>query len=1285
MNVEVDRSSKLRPFLPRLTIRWLCEEPEVRTKALDGTVVFVDISGFTKMSERLARHGRVGAEEVTDVVGFVFRRLLATAYANGGGLIKFGGDALLLWFSGENHASDGVAAAIGMRQTLKQMGQIDTTAGKVRLRMSVGVHSGTFHFFLVGERHRELLLTGPAASRVVAMEGTADAGEIVVSPETAAGIPGDLLSRPKGDGMLLRRNLRLSTDGGSDLTVQPQPVPDHVDLAECIPLALREAVTAGHNEPEHRRVTVGFVHYDGLDEMLERESAESVADALDALVTAAEAACEANMVTFLGTDIDRDGGKIIIVAGAPTAMGNDEARILAALRAIQSAELRIPVRIGVNTGPVFSGEIGPSYRRTYTVMGDAVNLAARVMAKAEPGQVLASEAVLDACQVTFETVQLEPFMVKGKSLPVYASVVGAPKGSKATVESAGLPLVGREMETAVMRRAVEAATEGKGTLVEVVGPAGVGKSRLLAELRADSAAADVRVLSTACNLYGSTTPYAAARPLLLQALDLTEDVPRERVVSRLMQVVWNTAPELSQWLPLLGVPLDLDLPTNPEVEQLGQEFRRARLNEVVEKLLDVVLTDPTVMIVEDTHWTDEPSADLFTHLVRDIERRPWLICVARRDEPTGFAAPTSTATVSLRLEMLSDEQAVELLLAATEDAPLLPHEMELLTERAGGNPLFLKELVAAARVAGSIEGLPETVEATITSQIDRLGPDDRRLLRYASVLGQRFRTSLVDDLLDDGHRAEPAVWRRLSEFVVADGKDMHRFQHALIRDAAYEGLPFKRRQELHKRAGEVIERARSSDDADLDLLAMHFFHGNVREKAWDYSRRAAAAAESKFAVADAAEHLQRALQAVRPLQNHDPGDEAAVLETLGDLRERMGQYPQAAAAFSAARRLLKDDAVASGRLCFKHSVLAERSGSYPQALRWLRRGMQPLDGREDEPAAQQRARLIASYGLIRQAQGRRLDAVRWLERAIVAAEQANELEALAHAYFVLDWALVELGRSEEAVYSERALALYEQLGKIGPPATIYNNLGMFAWLEGRWDEAVELYDKGRQLRRRIGDEVDAATGTHNIAEVLSDQGRLDEARTLFEEALRVWRAADFGIGVAYATSSLGRVASRSGDIALAAELYEAAREQFCAMVSESEIVDTDARIAEALVFQARSEDAIELATGCLERTAAHGGATQDPMLYRIRGYAHAQLGDAATALADLDQSLQAGRSRSARYEVALTLDALARISEAADGAYDDGARTEADELLASLAVVYVPTVPLKALPVAAAR
>jgi class 3 adenylate cyclase/tetratricopeptide (TPR) repeat protein len=1270
-DVSTDRSSKLRPFLPRLTIRWISEEPDVRVRALEGTVVFVDISGFTKMSERLARLGRVGAEEVTDVVGFVFRKLLGTAYANGGGLIKFGGDALLLFFSGEHHSSDGVAAAIGMRRALSEMGAIDTSAGKVRLRMSVGVHSGEFHFFLVGERHRELLLTGPGASTVVAMEGTADAGEVVVSLDTAAQLPPELLSGPKGDGIRLRRHLR--PDDARNYEPDPQHVPPSVDLADCIPVALRELLLTGHGDPEHRRVTIGFIHYDGLDEMLDARPAEQVADALEALVSAAQAACEAHGVTFLGSDVDRDGGKLILVAGAPTASPDDEARMLAALRELQAAELSIPIRVGVNTGPVFAGDIGPSYRRTYTVMGDAVNLAARVMGKAEPGQILAAQSVLDACSVTFETTELDPFMVKGKTLPVYASVIGRPLGAKSTTGERELPMVGRDFETGILQRAVRAALEGEGSIVEIVGPPGIGKTRMLAAMR--EVGSEMRLLSASCDLYGASTPYAAMRPLLLQALEVDPDASREVIVSRLMHVVWSCAPELSTWLPLLGVPLDLDMPTNPDVEQLGQEFRRAKLNEVVTKLLSSILSGATLIAIEDAHWMDEASGDLLLQLCREVGGRAWLIGVTRRNEASGFAAPAGAATVSLHLDTLAEEKVVELLIAATEDSPLRPHEMSILARRSGGNPLFLQELLGATRAAGTTEGLPDTVEAMVTAQIDQLTTPDRRRLRVASVLGLRFRSELAEQLLDEPATAGAAAWRRLGDFVSEDGAGFYRFRHALMRDAAYEGLAYRRRRDLHFRAGETIERKRATDDADLDLLALHFFYGGVHDKAWLYSQRAGEAAEAKFAIVEAAEHLERALQSRRHVAGVDVTTSAALYEKLGDLRERIGQYPQAASAYTTSRRLLHSDTESLGRLYYKHATVAERAGNYAQALRWLRRGMDQLESTDGGPNAQQYARLMAFYGLIRHVQGRRLDAERWLRRAIEAAQRSNALEALAHAYFSLDWVLVEVGRSDEAVYSQRALDIYDELGIIGTPATIYNNLGMFAWLEGRWDEAVELYERGRDLHRRIGADVDAAVQIHNIAEVLSDQGHLDEARSLFEESLRVWRAADYRVGVAYATSSLGRVASRGGDFPRADELYAAAREQFHRGAGEAELVDTDARIAEALVLQGLCEDAVELASACLRRTAVGGGASQDPLLHRVRGYAHFQWGDGDSALADFEESLRRGRERHARYEVALTLDAIARAAERRGGC-DPASRREADELFASLGVVFVPTVPL---------
>src|SRR5262245_34212652 len=324
----------LRPYLPRLTIRWLAEDPDSNYRVVEGSMVFVDISGFTKMSERLARHGKVGAEEVTDVLGAVFAKLLAVAYGEDGSLLKFGGDALLLWFVGDGHAIRAATAAHGMRATLRGIGKLDTTAGKVVLRLSVGVNSGAFHFFLVGESHRELIVTGPAASRTVDMESTATAGEILLSTDTAAELPDTTLGQPKGDGILLRRGPSALSFARDQLEV---PIAS-VDVAGCIPLALREHLLSGFTDPEHRIATVAFVHFDGVDAMTDEQGPDVVAKGLHELVSVAQRAVEEHGVTFLGTDIDHDGGKIILVAGAPLARGDDEGRMLLAVRAILEAQ-----------------------------------------------------------------------------------------------------------------------------------------------------------------------------------------------------------------------------------------------------------------------------------------------------------------------------------------------------------------------------------------------------------------------------------------------------------------------------------------------------------------------------------------------------------------------------------------------------------------------------------------------------------------------------------------------------------------------------------------------------------------------------------------------------------------------------------------------------------------------------------------------------------------------------------------------------------------------------------
>ena len=219
--------------------------------------------------------------------------------------------------------------------------------------MLVGLHSGVFDFFLVGDSHRELLITGPAATETVSMEGTAVAGEVLASQATAALLPRAVLGKPKGDGVLLRSMPK----GLPRETPSERGSLEGVDLLTFIPVALREHLLAGATDPEHRQVTVAFIHFDGIDDLIRQDGPEAVAFGLDELVQVAQAASEKHGVTFLGTDVDKDGGKIILVAGAPSSPGEDEERMLLAARAVIDAQTAIPIRIGINKGPVFSGEM----------------------------------------------------------------------------------------------------------------------------------------------------------------------------------------------------------------------------------------------------------------------------------------------------------------------------------------------------------------------------------------------------------------------------------------------------------------------------------------------------------------------------------------------------------------------------------------------------------------------------------------------------------------------------------------------------------------------------------------------------------------------------------------------------------------------------------------------------------------------------------------------------------------------------------------------------------------
>ncbi len=1262
---------RLIAYAPRFVTGWAGADEGAFHRRVEGTLAFVDISGFTAMSERLAKFGNVGAEEVTSILGSTFARLLALAYEEGGSLIKFGGDALLVFFSGPCHVERGCRAAVGMRRRLRQIGKIDSSAGKIGLKMSVGVHSGEFDFFVVGELHREIVITGPAASRTVAMESAAVAGEVLVSAETAAQLPDRLLGEEKATGRLLVRQ-------PPPVLVAPAPTaPTQVAPGRFLSQPIREQVL-GDAEPEHRLASVAFLRYEGVDALVAEGGPASVAAPLHELIGGIQRIAAAHHVTFLGTDIDANGGKVILVAGVPRSADNDEEQLLRAVRAILDHPRALPLRGGVNRGHVFAGDVGPAYRRTYTIMGDAVNLAARLMARADPDHAYATHAVVERSRTTFRLEALEPFMVKGKADPIEAFDVGPIEGAREAEPASTFPIQGRDRELSIVLDALDAARQGRGSLVELVAEPGLGKSRLLDEVRRS---VGERMVAVRGERYASGTPYASIEPMVRELLGLDPSLEGRSAGDALVRTVAEVVPALRPWAPLLALTIDAEVDPTPEVDRLDEANKAEKLHVVLADLVDAMCPDTTLFSVEDLQWVDDASLAALRGLLGGVERRPWCFITARRPEVAGLAQSESAEAHDLVLEPLQREAAQALLRVAGEDLVLAPHDLASLIDRGGGNPLFILELVTAVRAEGGIEGLPESVEAVIGARIDRLEQAPRQLLLVASVLGTGFDGGLLHEIAPKSlPDASADLGEVLDGLVVRDPSGAWRFLQALVRDVAYETLPFRHRKELHRRVGAALEARAGEDLEDVaDVLSLHFARGQVAAKAWRYAVMAGDRARDKFATVEASRYYKLAIESGHRLADLSPAELERVSEALGDMCERGGLYDEAARAYGLARRHAGAGAVDQPRLCLKEGTVRLRQGRYSDALRWYRRGLNAgvslgLRVREEGVHIE----LGLAYAGARYYQGKYADCIRWCERMVPEALTSGERGGLAHAYSLLHLALVHAGDPRKVAYRGLALPLYEELGDLTRQGHVLNNMGIDSYYEGDWVAAVQLYERGRDALIDAGGVVDAADVTYNIAEILSDQGHLDAADKLTREILQTYRAARYPVGEALAIANLGRTASRAGRFVEAIELLEDALARFRELGDERFAVEVLFRIAELSVFVGAAEEAMARIKELEDAVRRLGDVPAlRALLHRLAGYASAQAGNQALALEQLDASVAIAREVGLSYDLALALEALARVLAAAgDDVVAAGPAAEAAELLSGLGVVATPAVPL---------
>jgi len=1122
------------PYVSRLPLSWPDAGGAPVPRWVEGTLLFVDVAGFTALSERLGRTGRAGAEELTELLDGAFARLLSAAYEDGGSLLSFGGDALLLFFEGADHARRAGHAAAVISRKPGEFGPLRSTVGQVRLRLSMGAHSGRFLFLVTGDDSRVVLLLGPDTTATVRLEQRAAGGQVLVGPSLAAAVPE--AAGPVEDGAaLLRRVPRPPLQGNPS---PPEPV---TAAARFLSPPLREHI-AQRPSSEHRPVAVGFLQLRGTDALLALAE-DTAVEAVDRLVRRAQEAAAEYGVTLLATDVDADGAKLILVAGAPVAGEHSEERLLRACRAVLDQPTPLQVRAGVTSGHVFVGDVGPPYRRTFTVLGERVNLAARLMGSAAPGELRTTPAVLARCASSFRTTALEPLRLKGIAQPVDAVAVGAPVGQQATTHHGGL--IGREAELAVLHEALAGARAGTGSCVELAGEPGAGKTALLAEFAGRQ---DVPSLRVAAVPYEAETAFGLVRRVLRRVLGVDSDAPDTDVGRRLLEVLPDAS---AQDLGLLAMAADATLPPAAPsgTDVVQDELLVPRLARAVRRALQSLVSGPALLVVEDLQWADPSSRALLRGVADHLGDHPWLLCASHR--PAGPLVQPLLGGELVPVPPLAPDDATELVHALTVDAPLSPHRVASVVQRSGGNALFLTELV---RLQRDSTDLPDTVEAVVHARLDTLPGYLLRAVRQAAVLGAAFDLELLAAVA--GFAPDRTEWRLLEGVLRRTGSRAV-FSGEVYRDVAYDSLPFRERRRLHGLALVHLQRQGSSD---VELLALHAAQAHDDGPTWRWSVEAARRAVARGAHEQAVVALRRALLAHEQGRLGPAEERSPVLALLGDALVRAGRAEEALAAYRRARATSPRGTHGDPVLCHKEALARIALGDHAGARRWLRRGLSAAW--DDLPA---RLELLESQAGVMYRQGLYRGALRTLEELLALTEGTEHRRSNAHAHDLTHLVMTTTGDPRRAEHRTQAVAIYRDLDDVQGLAKALNNLGLDALHECRWDDAVSLFEQARQLDERDANDVGAAIGDSNIAEVLLDQGSWDEAHRRLVRALRTFRAEGFRLGVAEVLNHLGRLETRRGDAAGAREHLAEAAELVSAMGAESLLPDVLVREAELAV------------------------------------------------------------------------------------------------------------------------
>lgn len=836
------------------------------------------------------------------------------------------------------------------------------------------------------------------------------------------------------------------------------------------------------------------------------------------------------------------GDAMLAFFGAPVAHENDPERACrAALAIIQEAQKfassleRDPgiagfnVRIGINTGLTVVGQVGSHLRGEYTAMGDAVNVAARLENAAEPGTILLGENTYHALAGTAEVLPLGPLKMKGKQapMPVY-QLLNMITPQQVRPQELLSPLIGREREQEAMNNCLSRLRNGSGGVLTVIGEAGLGKTRLLEELRRSPSVngSELTWLVGQTLSYGQNISYWPFHEILWQMVGASEEDNEAEAWRKLESRVRDFFGEgTSEILPYLATLLSIDVRDEyvDRVKFLDGEEMRQQIFIVSRRIFERLARErPLVLVFEDLHWIDESSAHLLEHLLPLVERAPILFCLSSRPEVDSFTAKLRTQVganfgdrhTELILQPLSAETSRQMLgnLAPIEN--LTPSARAAIVGKSDGNPFFLEEItrslvdggfIVRDELTGSwraerlIESvvIPDTIQGVIVARLDRLADDVKWVLRAASVIGRAFPHRLLAAILDNGTNLDQHLESLLQAgFIEIEHQAPeleYIFKHALAQETIYESILLAMRRELHGRVGRTIEKLFALRLEEFyGLLAYHFARAEMWQEAQDYLLKSGDQAVDLAADAEALFYYRKALQTYASAggEGWGPLQRATLERKMAVALLYRGESEAALQAFEKALSYLTNP-ISSTTWGIRLAILQE---GFRQLLHRL---LSPLfvaqSYRQPEPKFEEEIRIYEGYSwidIVANPERLLLVTLRLLNRSEkqgAAWGVAGSSMALAFAMTLIPLRRLPVG------YFRRALDLGEAEEMLDIVGLVHHARSWHEAFQGNWDNALTHSRRAAEISQVTGQLLNWAFPRFQIATILAYRGHYEEA------------------------------------------------------------------------------------------------------------------------------------------------------------------------------------------------